>query len=188
MATLPIVNAIAKYWWVLFIRGLLALLFGIMAVAWPGPTLMTLVLLYGAYTLVDGITALWVGGTSRAWPLVLAGVIGIIIGIYTFLFLGITSIALLYLIAVWALIRGIFEIVTAIQLRKEISNEWMLIIGGIISIIFGLVLFASPLTGALAMILIIGCYAIVFGGVMIVLAFRLRGLPNRLERSRSARG
>ena len=105
-----------------------------------GLTLVTLVLLYGFYALADGLTALWVGGGSRAWSFVLVGVLGVIAGILTFIYLGITAIALLYLIAVWAIVRGIFEIITAIQLRKEISNEWTLILGGIISIIFGVVL------------------------------------------------
>ena len=91
-------------------------------------------------------------------------------------------IALLYLIAAWALVRGIFEIVTAIQLRKEISYEWALIISGLISIIFGIVLLANPGAGALAMVVVIGAFALMFGVMMIVLAFRVRGLPKRLER------
>lgn len=182
MATLPILDTFAKNWWVLLIRGILAVLFGVMAFALPGLTLVTLVLLYGVYALADGLTALWVGGRSRALWLVLVGVLGIFVGIYTFINLGITSIALLYLIAAWAIVRGIFEIITAIQVRKEISNEWALIIGGIISIIFGVVLVANPVAGALAMIWLIGAYALVFGLMMIVLAFRLRGLPGRMEK------
>jgi uncharacterized membrane protein HdeD (DUF308 family) len=182
MATIPIVNAFASNWWVLLIRGILAVLFGIMAFALPGLTLVTLVLLYGVYALADGLTALWVGGRARAWWFVLLGVLGVIVGICTFFYPGITAVALLYLIAAWAIVRGIFEIITAIQLRKEISNEWMLIIGGIISIIFGVVLVANPAAGALAMVWLIGAYALIFGVMMIVLAFRLRGLPQRLER------
>jgi uncharacterized membrane protein HdeD (DUF308 family) len=182
MATLPLLDAFAKNWWVLLIRGILAVLFAVMAFTLPGLTLVTLVLLYGVYALADGLTALWVGGSSRAWSLVLAGVLGVIVGICTFIFPGITAIALLYLIAAWAIVRGIFEIMTAIQLRKEIRNEWALVIGGIISIIFGAVLFANPAAGALAMVWVIGAYALIFGLMMIVLAFRLRGLPGRLEK------
>jgi len=177
MTNFPIHNAFANKWWVLLIRGILAVLFGIMAFALPGLTLVTLVLLYGFYALADGLTALWVGGSSRAWSFVLVGVLGIIAGIFTFIYPGITAIALLYLIAVWAIARGIFEIVTAVQLRKEISNEWALITGGIISIILGVVLIANPTTGALAMVWVIGAFAVVFGVMMIVLAFRVRGLP-----------
>jgi uncharacterized membrane protein HdeD (DUF308 family) len=183
MATLSVVNAFARNWWVLLIRGILAVLFGIMAFALPGLTLVTLVLLYGVYALADGLTALWVGGRARAWSFVLVGVLGVLVGIFTFISPGITAIALLYLIAVWAIVRGIFEIMTAIQLRKEINNEWVLIIGGILSIIFGVVLVANPAAGALALIWIIGVYALIFGLMMIVLAFRVRGLPQRLERS-----
>jgi len=182
MPALPILEAFARNWWVLLIRGLLAVLFGVMALVMPGLTLITLVLLYGVYALADGITALWVGGKSRSWWLALAGVFGVIVGICTFLFPGITAVALLFLIAAWAVVRGVFEIVTAIRLRKEISNEWMLIIGGVLSVLVGVVLFASPAAGALAMIWLIGAYALVFGLMMIVLAFRLRGLPGRAAR------
>ena len=183
MASLPITSALARNWWVLLIRGVLAVLFGILAFAMPGLTLVTLVLLYGAYALADGLTALWVGGSSRTWFLVFGGILGVVVGIYTFIYPSITAIVLLYLIAAWAIVRGICEIITAIQLRNEISHEWALIIGGIISIIFGVVLVANPAAGALAVVWIIGAYALIFGLMMIVLAFRLRGLPQRLERS-----
>lgn len=126
-------------------------------------TILTLVLLYGVYALTDGITALFVGGSSRAWGLVLVGLLGLIVGIGTFIYPGITAVALLYLIAVWAVVRGIFEIITAIQLRKEISYEWALIASGIISILFGMILIANPAVGALAVVWIIGIYALVFG-------------------------
>lgn len=182
MATLPIVNVLASNWWLLLVRGILAVLFGIMAFALPGLTLVTLVLLYGAYAFVDGVTAIWVGVSSRAWGLLVFGILGVIVGIYTLVSPGITAIALLYLIAAWAFVRGVFEIITAIQLRKEISNEWVLILSGIISIIFGVVLVANPSAGALTMVLVIGAFALFFGVMLIILAFRVRGLPNRLER------
>ena len=181
MATLSLVRAFARNWWVLLLRGLIAILFGIMAFAWPGLTLVTLVLLYGAYALIDGLTALWVGASGRAWGLVLLGLLGIFVGFYTFLYPGVTTVALLYFIAAWAIVRGIFEIITAIQLRKEIRNEWMLIIGGVISIIFGAVLIFNPAAGALAMVWLIGTYALIFGIVMIALALRLRSVPQHGE-------
>jgi len=182
MITSSLLDALAKNWWVLLVRGVLAALFGLIAFTQPGLTLVTLVLLYGVYALADGLTALWVGSGARAWSLVFAGVLGVIVGICTFVYPGITAVALLYLIAAWAIIRGIFEIVTAIQLRKEINNEWVLIIGGLISILFGLVLVAKPAAGALAMVWIIGAYAFLFGLMMIVLAFRVHRLPGRMER------
>lgn len=180
--TLPIATALARNWWLLLIRGILAVLFGLMAFAWPALTLVTLVLLYGAYAFVDGLTAIWVGISSRTWGVLLFGILGVIVGIFTFFYPGVTAVALLYLIAAWALVRGIFEIVTAIQLRKEISYEWALVISGLIGIIFGIVLLANPGAGALAMVVVIGAFALMFGVMMIVLAFRVRGLPKRLER------
>ena len=180
--TPPIATALARNWWLLLLRGILAVLFGLMALAWPALTLLTLVLLYGAYAFVDGLTALWFAVSSRAWGLLLFGILGVIVGIYTFFYTGVTAIVLLYMIAAWAIVRGIFEIVTAIQLRKEIRYEWTLIISGVISIIFGIVLVANPAAGALAMVVVIGAFALMFGVMTIVFAFRVRRLPRRLER------
>lgn len=105
-----------------------------------------------------------------------------VVGVFMFIYPGITAVALLYLIAAWAIARGVFEIVTAVQLRKEITNEWMLVIAGILSVLFGVALVANPAAGALAVVWIIGAYAFIFGLIMIVLAFRLRGLSGRLEK------
>lgn len=182
MTTFPILDAFAKNWWVLLIRGILAVLFGIMASMLPGPTLAALVLLYGFYAFADGLTAIFVGISARAWWFVLLGVLGVLVGLSTFIYPGITAVALLYLIAAWAVARGAFEIGTAIQLRKEISNEWMLIIAGILSVLFGAALVANPAAGALAVVWIIGAYAFIFGLMMIALAFRLRGLSQRSEK------
>lgn len=176
MTNFPLLNAFASHWWVLLLRGIAAVLFGILAYRWPGLTLVALIFLYGAYALVDGVTAIFVAGSARAWWMVFAGVLGIIAGVLTFIFPGITAFWLLILIASWAVVRGLFEIVTAIQLRKELTNEWMLILGGIFSIIFGVLLFLNPAAGALTMVWLIGAYTLVFGIMMIVLSFRLRGL------------
>jgi uncharacterized membrane protein HdeD (DUF308 family) len=164
MATFSILESFAKNWWVLLIRGILAVLFGIMA-----------------FTLPD-LTAIFVGGSARAWWFVLLGVLGVIVGVFTFIYPGITAVALLYLIAAWAVVRGVFEIVTAIKLRKEISNEWLLVIAGVLSVLFGVALVANPAAGVLAVVWIIGTYAFIFGLMMIVLAFRLRGLSGRSEK------
>jgi uncharacterized membrane protein HdeD (DUF308 family) len=175
-------EAFTRNWWVLLVRGVFAVLFGVLAFWMPGITLATLVLLYGAYAFVDGITALWVGGRARAGWFVLGGVLGVAAGILTFVYPGITAMALLYVIAAWAIVRGVLEIATAIELRKVMSNEWLLALAGVLSIVFGLALVANPAAGALAVVWIIGAYALVFGLIMIVLAFRLRGLPGRLQR------
>ena len=181
MSTFRLVEAFAKNWWVLLLRGLAAVLFGAMAFAWPGATLVALVLLYGAYAFVDGVTAVSVGAASHLWWLVLSGIAGVAVGIGTFFYPGITAVALFYLIAGWAIIRGIFEIIAAIELRKHITGGWALIVAGIFSIIFGLLLAAYPAPGVLALVWLIGTYAVVFGAVMIVMAFMLHALPGKLE-------
>ena len=182
MTTFSILDAFARNWWVLLMRGILAVLFAIMTFTVPGLTLVTLVLLYGVYALADGLTALFVGGSSRSWSLVLAGVVGVLVGISTFILPGITAVALLYLIAAGAIVRGVFEIVTAIELRKEIRHEWLLVVAGLFSILFGLALVANPVAGALAVVWIIGAYAFIFGLMMIVLSFRLHSLPRHVEK------
>lgn len=178
MTVFSMLDALAKNWWLLLLRGILAVLFGLLAFVWPGITLMALVLLFGAYAIVDGVTALWAGGSARIWGLVLLGLLGIGAGIYTFVYPGVTAIALLYLIAAWAIVRGIFEVIAAIQLRQVITDEWALIGSGIISIILGVVLCVKPEAGALAMIWVIGAGALVFGILIIMLAFRVRGLGS----------
>jgi uncharacterized membrane protein HdeD (DUF308 family) len=181
MSTHPGLNAFTKHWWVLLVRGFLGVLFGIAAFEWPGPTLVTLVFLYGAYALVDGVTALWAGARGGAGWLVLSGVLGVAVGISTFVFPGITAAALFYLIAAWAIGRGIFEIIAAIKLRKEISGEWALIVGGFVSIAFGVLLMAYPVAGILTVVWLVAAYSLMFGAAMIFLAFWVRGLSRDLE-------
>ncbi len=173
-------GVLARNWWALALRGLLAIVFGLLAFALPGVTLAALVILFGAYALVDGIFALVAAvraaeAHERWWLFVLEGIAGIAAGVITFMWPGITALALLYLIAWWALITGIFEIAAAIRLRKEISGEWVLALGGVASVIFGVLLLMRPGVGALAVIWLIGTYALVFGLLLLILGFRLRG-------------
>lgn len=174
---------LSRYWWALALRGVFAILFGIMAIIWPGLTLTTLILLFGAYALVDGVFALINGVRSygerqRWWAEVLEGIVGIIIGIVTFIWPDLTALTLLTIIAVWAVLTGIIEIVAAIQLRKVITGEWLMILNGLLSIVFGVLLFLFPGEGALGLTWLIGIYAIVFGVLFIILAFRLRGMQG----------
>jgi uncharacterized membrane protein HdeD (DUF308 family) len=176
---------LARYWWMFVLRGVAGLIFGILALIWPGLTLTALVLLFGAYALVDGIFAIGAaifGGRSaegrRPW-LVLEGIVGILAGIGTFVWPGITALVLLYVIAAWAVVTGVFEIIAAVQLRREIQGEVLLALAGVFSIIFGILLFVWPVTGALAIVWLIGIYSIVFGVVLIALGIRLRSIRQR---------
>jgi len=175
----PMLHALTKCWWLLLLRGIAAIVFGVLAFIWPGLTLVTLVLLYGAFALVDGVLSLVAAFTGSAkpvstWWLVLVGLLGIAAGIVTFLWPGITAILLVLFIGAWALVHGIFEIIGAIQLRKEIDNEWMLILGGVLSVIFGAIILVAPGAGALGLVWAIAAYSIVFGIMFVALSLRLR--------------
>ena len=177
---------ITHNWWLYAVRGLVAVLLGILAFTRPEQALQALVLVFGAFALVDGLFAMLAGIASyryfeRWWAVLLEGVAGVGIGLLTFFWPNITGLVLLYMIAAWALITGIFEIVAAIQLRRLIKDEWMLILGGLLSILFGVLLFVFPVAGAMSVIWMIGIYAIVFGILEIILAFRLYGLRREVK-------
>lgn len=167
---------VAKHWWILLVRGLVAILFGLCAFIYPGWTLASLVLLYGAYCLADGIVALFGGVGGGFWRSLLLGIVGILAGLATFAYPGLTAIVLLYLIAGWAIVRGIVEIVIAIEFRKVLVGEWMLIVAGVVSILFGALLIMNPGAGALSVIWIIGGYTLVFGALLVALSFRVKAL------------
>lgn len=172
-------NLISRNWWTLALRGLVAVVFGILAFAWPGMTLLTLVFLFGAYALADGVLALVNAyrapkGYPRFGRLILHGLFSLAAGILAFVWPGITALALLLLIAAWAIVTGVLEITTAVELRKVIAHEWLMVLGGVLSVLFGLVLLVRPAVGALALIWWIGSFAIVFGIVLMTLAFRVR--------------
>ena len=170
---------LAKNWWSLLLRGIAAIVFAVITVAAPGITVRAIVLLFGAYALVDGILSI-VGAIRAArsherWGvLVLEGVAGIVAAAVTVVWPIVTTLALVAVVAAWALITGALEIVAAIKLRRLIANEWLLALSGVLSLILGILLIAMPFAGALALALWIGAYAFVFGCLLIALAFRLR--------------
>jgi uncharacterized membrane protein HdeD (DUF308 family) len=177
-------HLITRNWWLLLLRGIVSILFGILAFAWPASTFVALALLFGAYALADGVLCLVaaVNGSDRstpAWWLVLVGLLGIAAGIIAFLWPVKTAFALVIMIGAWALTIGIFEIIGAIRLRDEIDDEWWLIGAGVLSVLFGLAVLLAPGAGALAMIWGIGAYAILAGILMVAFSFRLRGLHQR---------
>jgi uncharacterized membrane protein HdeD (DUF308 family) len=171
---------LAKNWWVLVVRGVAAVIFGVLTFVWPAISLAVLVLMWGAYALVDGVFAIigsFRGPRSNGFPwwIFITGIAGVLAGILTFVNPAITAVALLLLIAAFAIVRGVMEIVAAIRLRKEIDNEWLLILAGVVSIAFGVLVALFPGAGALAIVLWIGVFAIVVGVIEIVLGFKLKG-------------
>jgi uncharacterized membrane protein HdeD (DUF308 family) len=168
------VGVVARRWWVVLLRGLFAIAFGAIALSRPKLTLITLILIFGMYVLADSITALWIGGGSRLWPFVFIGVIGVLVGLSTLVYPGITAVALLYLIALWSIVRGIGDLLTVLWWRSQSRSLLELIVGGIVSIIFGAWLLSAPAQGALAVIWVIGIWAIFEGVILTIFAFRLR--------------
>lgn len=173
-----VVQELARNWWLVLLRGIAAILFGVLAFMWPGLTLFTLVIFWGAFALVDGVLALasaaMGGNPMPRWWLVIVGLAGVIVGILTFAWPGLTALVLLVFIATWAIVLGVFEIIGAIRVRKEIEGEWFLILNGVLSVLFGIVLLWRPGVGALAVVWIIGAYAILLGIIYIALALKLR--------------
>lgn len=181
---LPSVRIMADNWWLLLVRGIIAILFGIAAFALPGLTLLSLTLLWGAFALIDGAFALWAGITGRAqsggmrWWLAIVGIIGILAGIVTFIAPVAVTAALLLYIGIWAIIVGVMEIWGAVWLRREIRNEWWLGLAGVLTILFGLVMLFEPAAGALGIVWLIAAFGIVVGISLVALAFRLRSFRN----------
>lgn len=173
------INLLKNSWWSLVLRGLLAVLFGILALVWPGITLGVLILFFGAYSLVDGFFSS-VGAFAHRkhdktwWLFFLSGLAGIVVGVLTFLLPGLTVFVLVILIAARALIVGVFEIAAAIALRKTINNEWFLILNALLSILFAVVLFLVPGLGVLALIWMIGITAIVIGILLLAIGIKVR--------------
>jgi len=181
-------SILSRSWWLLLVRGLVAIVFGVLTWFQPGISLAALVLLFGAYSMADGILALWTAIAGRKdhehwWVLLLEGLLGVGIGVLTFIAPNVTALALLFYIAIWAIATGVLEIVAAIRLRKEIQGECLLILAGLASVVFGILLMAQPGAGALALLWLIASYAIVFGVVLVILAFKARRFVGKVTHS-----
>jgi uncharacterized membrane protein HdeD (DUF308 family) len=178
-----LIEALKRHWWVPVLRGIAAVVFGVIAFVYPGLTVAVLVLLFGAWVLVDGvfrvIGAIGHRASDSDWAFNLViGILGIIIGFLTFHAPGITALALVIYIAAWALMIGATEIAVAIKLRREIKGEWFLILMGLASIAFAILLLWHPVLGAATLIWIMAWYAVIFGVLGIIFGFRLRSLPT----------
>jgi uncharacterized membrane protein HdeD (DUF308 family) len=180
------IELFTKRWWVFLLRGLVAIAFGILAVIWPRITIQVLLILFGVFVLLDGVFSLIagvvaIGSHKRWWAMLLSGVLGIAIGLLTFFWPSITGVVLLYLIGAWAVVIGIMDILIAVQLRREIEGEWMMILDGVFSLVIGVLFFIFPRQGALALVWLIGLFAIAIGIILLILAMRLRKLGRELD-------
>ena len=176
---------LAANWWSFVLRGVLAVLFGLIAWLMPHVALGALVLLFGAYAIVDGIfnivAAFRRTGDDRApwWALLVSGIVSLIAGFVAFFYPGLTALALVFVIAGWAIATGVMSIIAAVRLRRQIEGEWLLALSGVMSVVFGVLAAIFPGAGALAILIWIGAYAVVFGITLIVLGLRLRGWLRR---------
>jgi len=177
-------SMLSRYWWLLAIRGVAAIGFGVIAFLLPGDALATLILLFAAYALVDGasmLISLAMGdATARrhAWSVGIIGVLGVLAGIITFLYPSLTALTLAYLVAYWAIAIGVFQIVAAIRLRKEIQGELWMGLGGVLAILFGAYVIIAPGAGLLSLLWLLAAWAILFGLSSLALAWKLRGLKG----------
>jgi len=177
---------VSRDWWVFAIRGLAAIVFGILAFIWPGTTLAVLVLLFGAYVLVDGVSLLVALARGdalarrHAWAVGIMGVLGIVAGVVTFAAPGLTALSLLYLVAFWAIAMGTFQVIAAIALRREIDGEFWMALGGVVSIAFGVLLVAFPGSGLVSLVWLVGVWAIASGVSSLALSIRLFQLNRQL--------
>jgi uncharacterized membrane protein HdeD (DUF308 family) len=190
MESHPVTQLLSRFWWLILLRGVSAILFGICALAWPGQTLVTLTMLFAAYALVDGIFdvihAIGYRKEIDNWGLLLIeGLFGIAFGVLAFqspeLTTVIGGVIVAFYIAAWAIITGALRIVMAVRLRKEIEGEWMLGLSGLISILFGIVIMARPAVGVLGMLYLVAAWAILLGGILIALAIKTRRVGKRVR-------
>ena len=170
---------IIRHWWTFVLRGVLAILFGIVAVIWPGLTVATLIVIFGAYLLVDGVFSIGAafvnGGNGRWVQYLLIGVIDVIIGLATLIWPGVTALGLIWFIGIWSVIVGVLQIFGSFRLRQSVGNEIWALVSGVLAVLVGLYLMVFPGSGAVALVWVIGIYAIVFGAMLMALGFQLRG-------------
>jgi len=180
MAVFSAVRTMAEHWWVVLLRGILAILFGVLAYTWPGLTILILVAIWGVYAFVDGIVGVVAGVRGKWGSLVVIGLLGIAAGVVAFLWPGLTAVTLLWILAFWAIVAGVLQISAAIRLRKEVQGEWLWVLSGILTIGLGVLFFLYPGAGILSVTWLIAALAILWGILLVMLSFKLKGLKGRL--------
>jgi uncharacterized membrane protein HdeD (DUF308 family) len=185
-------TVVARNWWALLLRGVVGILFGLFALALPAAAFAVLVLTFGVYALVDGVFNIVAAlrdarGERGWWTLLLSGVAGVLAGLAAFVAPGLTALVLLYVIAGWAIVTGALEIAAAIRLRRQLTGEWLMAASGVLSIVFGALIMVAPLAGALAVVMLIGAYALVSGVMLLALGVRLRRAARLSSPERSYR-
>ncbi|MBE2186352.1 MAG: HdeD family acid-resistance protein [Rhodothermales bacterium] len=175
-----LLSSFTRNWWVFLVQGILAVIFGVLLFVYPIAALVTLALFYFTFVLVDSLFAIYGAFVSKSWWLGIYGVLGILVGIYAIINPGIAAGTLLLLIAFILIVRGVMEVVTAIQLRKELEGEWVMILAGVLSVILGVFILTRPAEGALSVAWVIGMYAIFIGILYIILSFRVRSANKTL--------
>jgi uncharacterized membrane protein HdeD (DUF308 family) len=176
------VSQLRSYWWLFLIRGLFGIALGVFALIFPGATLAVAVLLIGAYLIVDGVVAIWksfsvLRSDAHWWVLLIEGILGVVVGLAIFTWPGLSALTLAYLVGYWAIITGVLAIVTAFRVRAHVPGEWLYVLFGVVSVVFGFVVLLAPATGLIYIVLMIAIYGFVIGATMIALAFRARSLP-----------
>src|ERR1044072_3476312 len=186
----PLANALKRAWWTVILRGVAALVFGIVVLAWPGLAFATLLVMFGAFCLADGVFGLWAalsGGSDHRWLQLVWALVSIGAGLATLLVPGVTAVVLLFYIGAWAVTSGVLQIVSAIQLRREIEGECLLMLNGLLAVVFALLLFARPGAGAMAIVTILGVFAIASGVALILLGWRARSFIQAATNARAQR-
>lgn len=178
----PVIELLTRNWWLVALRGVLAVIFGLVTLVWPDLTLLALIFLWGFYALVDGISSIALGAAvpGHRWSNILIGVVGVLAGLVAIMLPGETAVVLLVIIAIWAIVAGVVQVVAGIALRRAMAHAWFLIVTGALTLVLGVVLLFEPGAGALALVTTIAIFAVIWGISLIMMAFRLRGLRHRV--------
>ncbi len=180
MAIFSAVRTMSEHWWVVLLRGVLAILFGVLAYTWPGLTALILVTIWGVYALIDGVFGVIAGIRGKWTSLVIMGLLGIAAGLVALLRPGLAAVSLLWVLAIWVIVAGAMQIAAAIRLRKEVQGEWLWILSGLLMVGLGLVFFLRPGAGILSVTWLLASLAILWGILLVMLSFKLKGLKGRM--------